>query len=78
MSGRISGPVDGAEWRTVDHPLTGETVRDIANGLTGTLICVTRERHGGRLLEIAHVRPSGGGIEWTTAASNISHAGGVR
>ncbi|MCJ1677761.1 hypothetical protein MTF65_10495 [Streptomyces sp. APSN-46.1] len=78
MTGRISGPVSGGEWHTIDHPLTGETVRDIANGLTGTLTCVTEEHHSGRLLEIAHIRPTCGGIEWTTAASNISHASGAR
>ncbi|MFG2753203.1 hypothetical protein [Streptomyces xanthophaeus] len=78
MNGGVPGPVAGAAWHIVEHPLTGETVHDIANGLTGTLTCVTEERHGGRLLEIAHVRPIGGGIEWTTAASNICHAGGVR
>ncbi|MEU9376599.1 hypothetical protein AB0D94_22905 [Streptomyces sp. NPDC048255] len=78
MTGRVSGQVSGGEWHTIDHPLTGETVHDIANGLTGTLTCVTEERHGARLLEIAHIRPSGGGIEWTTAASNISRAGDAR
>ncbi|WP_327415960.1 hypothetical protein [Streptomyces sp. NBC_01233] len=78
MTGRISGPASGGGWHTIEHPLTGETVRYIANGLTGTLTCVTEERHGGRLLEIAHIRPTDGGIEWTTAASNISPAGGAR
>lgn len=74
----MTGRVPGGEWHTIDHPLTGEIVRDIANGLTGTLTCVTEERHSGRLLEIAHIRPPDGGIEWTTAASNISLATDAR
>ncbi|MCJ1677581.1 hypothetical protein MTF65_09575 [Streptomyces sp. APSN-46.1] len=79
MTGRpVPGPMAGGEWHTIDHPLTGEHVRDIANGLTGTLTCVTAEHHAGRLLEIAHIRSTGGGIEWTTAASNISPVGGAQ
>ncbi|MFE7409556.1 hypothetical protein [Streptomyces laurentii] len=60
------GKVEASE----DHPLLHCPVRDIASGAEGELMAVAHERHGGRLIRIAHIR-SANGIAWSTAADNI-------
>ncbi len=64
-------PVD-AEGRE-DHPLLHCLVRDIASRGEGELTAVAHERHGGRLIRIAHIQPANG-IAWSTAADNIGPA----
>ncbi|MFF0054922.1 hypothetical protein [Streptomyces microflavus] len=64
-------PVD-AEGRE-DHPLLHCLVHDIASRGEGELTAVVHERHGGRLIRIAHIQPVNG-IAWSTAADNIGPA----
>ncbi|MFV0135308.1 hypothetical protein ACLGIH_19160 [Streptomyces sp. HMX87] len=64
-------PVD-AEGRE-DPPLLHRLVRDIASRGEGELTAVVHERHGGRLIRIAHIQPANG-IAWSTAADNIGPA----
>ncbi|MFD4243237.1 hypothetical protein ACFWP3_16800 [Streptomyces sp. NPDC058525] len=73
---RVPGHGPGRGRRTVDHPLTGAQVRDIASGQSGELMEVSEEWHGNRAIRIAHIRPAGGGFEWSTAMDNISPVGG--
>ncbi|MEU2182796.1 hypothetical protein [Streptomyces thermolilacinus] len=58
--------VDGREA----HPLLHHLVRDIASRGVGELTAVVHERHGGRLIRIAHIQPANG-IAWSTAADNL-------
>lgn len=56
------------------HPLLHTRVRDIASKGEGELTAVTHELHnGGRVVRVAHIRPTSG-IEWTTSADNIQAA----
>lgn len=64
-------PVD-ADGRE-NHPLLHCLVRDIASRGEGELAAVVHERHGGRLIRIAHIQPENG-IDWSTAADNIAPA----
>ncbi|MFJ5709708.1 hypothetical protein [Streptomyces sp. NPDC093105] len=66
---------DAADEREAGHPFLHRRVRDIASGGEGVLTAVVHERHGSRLLRIAHVQPATG-ITWTTAADNIRPAWG--
>lgn len=67
----MSGP-DG-EGGEDHHPLLHQRVRDIASGGEGVLTAIAHERHGGRLLRIAHIQPVTG-VAWTTAADNVGPA----
>jgi hypothetical protein len=56
------------------HALLNELVRDLASGTEGILMAVVQENvatEGEHWVEIAYVRPVGGGIETSTAATNI-------
>ncbi|MEU6315110.1 hypothetical protein [Streptomyces sp. NPDC047014] len=61
----------------IPHALLRKQVRDIASGTAGTLMAVRVENvataggPGERWAEIAYIRPTRGGIEFTTAVSNI-------
>lgn len=58
----------------VPHALLNKLVRDIASGTEGILTAVVHENVGietDRWVDIAYVRPVGGGVETSTAASNI-------
>ncbi|MFH9816882.1 hypothetical protein [Streptomyces sp. NPDC017230] len=41
--------------------------------MEGELTAVVHERHGGRLIRIAHLQPANG-IAWSTVADNIGPA----
>lgn len=56
------------------HPLLHTKVRDTASRGEGQLMAVTHQLHDdGRLVRIAHIRPTSG-IEWTTSVDNIRAA----
>lgn len=65
--------------REIPHALLRQPVRDIASGTEGTLMAVRVENTAGagypeRWAEIAYIRPTGGGIELTTAVANVEAA----
>jgi hypothetical protein len=56
------------------HALLHKPVRDLASGAEGILMAVVQENvatEGEHWVEIAYVRPVGGGVETSTAATNI-------
>ncbi|MFD3996156.1 hypothetical protein [Streptomyces sp. NPDC058583] len=56
------------------HPLLHTKVRDTASRGEGQLTAVTHELHDdGRLVRIAHIRPTSG-VEWTTSVDNVRAA----
>lgn len=58
----------------VPHALLNRLVRDIASGTEGILMGVVHENvatEGEHWMDIAYLRPVGGGVETSTAASNI-------
>jgi hypothetical protein len=64
----------------VPHALLRRPVRDIASGTEGILMAVLVENtaaapaYEDRWMEIAYIRPHGGGPELTTAVANIEAA----
>ncbi|MFJ7588217.1 hypothetical protein ACIQZO_12705 [Streptomyces sp. NPDC097617] len=61
----------------VPHRLLRKSVRDIGSGTEGTLMAVVVENtaaapaYEDRWVEIAYIRPHGGGFELSTAAANV-------
>ncbi len=56
------------------HPLLNKHVRDIASGREGILMAVVQQNMGtlaDHWVEVAYIRPVGGGVETSTAATNI-------
>ncbi|MFD8882404.1 hypothetical protein ACFV0H_07750 [Streptomyces erythrochromogenes] len=56
------------------HALLNQPVRDLASGTEGILMGVVHENvatEGEHWVEVAYIRPAGGGVETSTAATNI-------
>ncbi|MFJ9547857.1 hypothetical protein [Streptomyces erythrochromogenes] len=58
----------------LSHALLNQPVRDLASGNEGILMGVVHENvatEGEHWVEVAYIRPVGGGVETSTAAANI-------
>jgi hypothetical protein len=72
-----AGDQEAAGWNPAEaegeeeaHPLLHRLVRDVASRREGELTSVVRERHGGRVIRVAHIQPVNG-IAWSTALGNV-------